>query len=359
MTGIHENDKSEADKPGNDGRASRRETVSCPFKVSVSVRFLVMSLISSMLLAFAVGRAARLMLLEGPRRALLAERKQSTLRDRLEYVDENIGSESALPLLVAKDGREIPHTRYTSKNFDTARSVASSSWLSRNRDVHATFNGGHAQVCYTYVNGTGTYSGQDSVAIKDAYEDEVDPQPAGEHLMLDIKNVDGAFLNSEQLLSLAMLDVVNEAELTLLSFHCHGLMPAGVSCVGVLLHNYISFHTWPAEGVIAFDLCSAGSKSILPVLPIVERLFGVPRTPSSPGQVVEQPEYRWAHKLRGFRHHPTKSSNLLLGTDLGANILSILGTELKEEVSKRTVFTPLTQFAHGMPPIAHVTVISF
>ena len=336
MTTKTKNDKSESDKHGDDGRASRRESASPPFKVSVSAKFLVMSLISSMLLAFAVGRAARLKLLEGPRRALLAERRQSTLRDRADYVDEHIGHERTLPLLVAKDGREIPHTRYTSKNFDTARSVASSTWLTRNRDVHTALDEGHAQVCSTDVNGTRTCSGQDSGAIENAYEDDVDPQPAGEHLMLDIKNVDGAFLNSEQRLALAMLEVIKEAELTLLSFHCHGLLPAGVSCVGVLLQReYISFHTWPAEGVITFDLCSAGPKSILPVVPIVEKLFGVPRSLSYPGQVVEQPEYRWAHKLRGFRHHPTTSSNLLLGTDLGASTLSLLGMEFKEEVSKR------------------------
>ena len=31
--------------------------------------------------------------------------------------------------------------------------------------------------------------------------------------------------------------------LTLLSYHCHSLLPAGVSCVGVLLESHISFHT--------------------------------------------------------------------------------------------------------------------
>jgi hypothetical protein len=176
-------------------------------------------------------------------------------------------------------------------------------------------------------------------------------------LMVDIKNVNGVFLNSEHLLSRAMVDVVNEAELTLLSYHCHGLTPAGVSCVGILLHNYISFHTWPVEGVITFDLCSAGSKSILPVLPIIERLFGVPRIPSHPGQVVESPEYRWAHKMRGFRHHPTRSSHLFLGTDLGAIVLRILGTEYKEEVSQQTVLMPLLLFAHSTPLVAHVTLL--
>ena len=332
---MNENDESESDEAGDDGRANHRETVSLPFKVMVSARFLVMSLVSSVLLAFAVGRAARLILLEGPRRALLAERRQSTLRNRPDYVNKYVGYESSLPSLIAIDERKIPHTRYTAKHFDTARSVIRSSYLARNRyGARTSIDEDHVQVCLTDEDGKRTCSGEDTVTTKDAYEDEVDTQPAGEHLMVDIKNVDGAFLNSEQLLSRAMVDVVKAAELTLLSYHCHGLTPAGVSCVGILLHNYISFHTWPVEGVITFDLCSSGSKSILPVLPIIERLFGVPRTPSYPGQVVEQPENRWAHKLRGFRHRPTKSSNLVLGTDLGKSILRILGVEYKKEVSQ-------------------------
>jgi S-adenosylmethionine/arginine decarboxylase-like enzyme len=309
-------------EPGDDGRANRREMASPLFKVLVSARFVIVSLISSILLAFAVGSAARIFLLEGPRHALLSERRQSSLRDRPEYLDKYAGNEPILPPLVARDGKKIPRTRYTSKNFDTARSSVSSSWLAKNRET-----GSDADTC----------SGEDSTTRDDDDDNEVDLQPAGEHLMVDIKNVNAVFLNSEHLLSRAMVDVVNEAELTLLSYHCHGLSPAGVSCVGVLLHNYISFHTWPVEGVITFDLCSAGSKSILPALPIIERLFGVPRTPSHPGQVVESPEYRWAHKMRGFRHHPTMSSHLFLGTDLGAVVLRILGTEYKEEVGQQTV----------------------
>jgi hypothetical protein len=124
------------------------------------------------------------------------------------------------------------------------------------------------------------------------------------------------------------------------------------------LGMHILFHTWPVEGVITFDLCSAGSKSILPALPIIERLFGVPRTPSHPGQVVESPEYRWAHKLRGFCHHPTMSSHLFLGTDLGALVLRILGTEFKEEVSQQTVLKCLYRnVLVQRHSFAHVTLL--
>jgi S-adenosylmethionine/arginine decarboxylase-like enzyme len=130
-----------------------------------------------------------------------------------------------------------------------------------------------------------------------------------------------------------MIDVVEAAGLTLLSYHCHGMEPTGVSCAGILTHNYIAFHTWPDEGVITFDLVAGGGKSILPVLPVIEERFGVPQAASYHGEAIAQPAVRWAHKLRGFRHDPTKISNLFQMTDLGECLLSILGTEFKEEVS--------------------------
>ena len=67
--------------------------------------------------------------------------------------------------------------------------------------------------------------------------------PAGQHLLVDLMNVEADFLNSEQRLANAMVECIKTAGLTLLSYHCHSLLPAGVSCVGVLLESHISFHT--------------------------------------------------------------------------------------------------------------------
>eukprot|EP00536_Pseudo-nitzschia_multiseries_P011743 jgi/Psemu1/206763/e_gw1.414.17.1 len=82
--------------------------------------------------------------------------------------------------------------------------------------------------------------------------------PAGQHLLMDIRNVQEAFLASEERLAKAMLDVVGDCGLTLLSYHCHGLAPSGVSCVGVLLESHVSFHTWPSQGVVTLDLFTCG-----------------------------------------------------------------------------------------------------
>ena len=57
--------------------------------------------------------------------------------------------------------------------------------------------------------------------------------------MIDIKDVDASFLNSEVDLANAMVELINETKLTMLSYHCHSLVPIGVSCVGVLLESHV------------------------------------------------------------------------------------------------------------------------
>jgi S-adenosylmethionine/arginine decarboxylase-like enzyme len=61
---------------------------------------------------------------------------------------------------------------------------------------------------------------------------------------VDFKDVDSDFLNSEERLAKAMIELTNESGLTLLSYHCHSLVPIGVSCAGVLLESHVAFHTW-------------------------------------------------------------------------------------------------------------------
>jgi S-adenosylmethionine decarboxylase proenzyme len=102
-------------------------------------------------------------------------------------------------------------------------------------------------------------------------------------------------LDSEERLSQAMVNTVTAAGLTMLSYHCHKLIPKGVSCVGVLLESHISFHTWPDEGVITLDLFTCGSNPLIPVVPTIQKLFGIPKDKDTNIQM------QWSHELRGFR----------------------------------------------------------
>lgn len=294
--------------------------------MEVSRRLLAASLFVSMLVAFAMGRTARLLLIQGPRQRILKEFA----------TNEAWNQPPPLAALFSTKGHKVPHTRYSSKNFDMARSVTMSSWLAIDRDPQILETHEHDCPVLDEQNESETCQGHSKSMIIRQDEDIGDgkrPQPTGEHIMVDIKNVDGAFLNSELRLARAIVDLVEEADLQLLSYHCHGFTPVGVSCVGILVRNYLAFHTWPESGVITFDLVASQPKSILPLLSAIERLFGVPCAPSYPGAAVEHPEIRWSYRLRGFHHDPTELSNLFQVTDLGKSMLSVLGTEYKQKVS--------------------------
>jgi S-adenosylmethionine decarboxylase proenzyme len=112
---------------------------------------------------------------------------------------------------------------------------------------------------------------------------------------VDIKGIEADFLDSEARLSHAMVETVKQSGLTMLSYHCHKLIPKGVSCVGVLLESHISFHTWPDEGVITLDLFTCGNKPLIPAVGTIKALFGIPRA-------NDEIHMQWSHELRGFRN---------------------------------------------------------
>ena len=273
-----------------------------PYKVMVSIRFVVLTITAAMLSAFAVGQLARFLLLG------------SHLGKRTAIRSGN----GNLPPPIARVGREIPQTIYTAKNFDTAR-TASSSLLMRRDDVEPP------------VKACSTDEQSCRAKAAEVFSDEDEEHlPAGQHLLVDLKGIDASFLNSEERLAHAMVEVVNQASLTLLSYHCHALVPSGVSCVGVLLESHVSFHTWPGSGVITLDLFTCGSNPLVPVVPIIERLFGVSAS------FKEKPTVRWSHTLRGFRNE----RGPLQMWDLSVGVLSNMEMDYKKEVRTSHVSCP-------------------
>ena len=97
-------------------------TESNPYVIRVSTRFLLLSLASSILVAFTVGRAARIILIEGPRNALLAEHEASAL-----YVRPEHSKKPALPTPQLIDGKSVPPIVYSAKIFHTSMGTSSSS----------------------------------------------------------------------------------------------------------------------------------------------------------------------------------------------------------------------------------------
>jgi len=121
-------------------------------------------------------------------------------------------SVSTLPVPVVPKDKDVPQTVFTSKNFavDNVR-TSNTMHLQRHEQQKA---------------------GEESsdMVTTEGQQDDAVHEPAGQHLLVDIKNVDASFLDSEQLLAEAMVKLVQESGLTLLSYHCHSMIPSGVSC---------------------------------------------------------------------------------------------------------------------------------
>jgi S-adenosylmethionine decarboxylase proenzyme len=221
-----------------------------------------------------------MLLMVNPQKKLLALNSASNETEGRDY--------RKLPHPIMKNGEESPMTIYTSKNFDTARSA------SINSRFIVTEEGEKCDELANECRNPDSPS-ESTPEAEDDDDDEVEHEPRGQHLLIDIANVDSAFLASEERLSIAMLELVKQCGLTLLSYHCHGMKPSGVSCAGILLESHVSFHTWPNEGVITLDLFTCGPGILLPFVSITKELFAIPSSPSH-----EQPKVVWSHKFRGF-----------------------------------------------------------
>jgi S-adenosylmethionine decarboxylase proenzyme len=279
-----------------------------PFVISLSVRFLIIAMFSVVVVAFSAGKFSMYFLL----------RRHGVITAPTEAITR------ALPLPVYPELKSVPHTVYSSKHYDTGAVAKSDSLLARRakRDDALVWQNVKQTIPLTQVE-----SSQQTTNNVNATVDQ--HEPSGQHLLVDIKGVDGVFLNSEEMLANAMVSLVELSGLTLLSYHCHKLPPIGVSCVGVLLESHISFHTWPIPGAISLDLFTCGEGSLLPILPEIERKFGVPRKPAVQGGLVEKPFMQWAHKKRGFR---SAEGNPEDDTDFNQFLLGWMEFDMKQLV---------------------------
>mmetsp|Transcript_14140 Transcript_14140/g.30833 ORF Transcript_14140/g.30833 Transcript_14140/m.30833 type:complete len:778 (-) Transcript_14140:74-2407(-) len=224
----------------------------------------------------------------------------------------------------------------TSPTTTSSTNNKQSSWSQHRVDVHMKILDGHVERL------------QNSSAAEIQQEDDIVDhgfdgyQPAGQHLLMDIQNVDPSFLLDTQRLASAMVEITTNSGLTLLSYHCHDLQaPMGVSCAGVLLESHVSFHTWPAAGIITLDLFTCGPASLLPLVPVLEELFAIATTPSNDddgdnGNIANglKPTMRWLYKKRGYRdYHEIVQENIRKNAALAA------GEEIEETATTPTAAT--------------------
>ncbi len=249
----------------------------------------------------------------------------------------------ALPFPVLPHGKKFPKAKYTSKHFSETVSdyenLHIKDMVGQGLDEECFFNDEGKKECIIDRTVNSTDLVEETASGEGGGKDD-EHLPAGQHLLVDIQHVDGAFLNSEHLLAKAMVDVVTESKLTLLSYHCHKLQPIGVSCVGVLLESHISFHTWPEAGVITLDLFTCGSGILVPVVPIIEKLFAVPKENINERETMSM--MKWRHQFRGFRKDNQWGNLENLAGDLGDSIMSDNEYFYRKEVAwARTKFQRL------------------
>ncbi|KAL7562640.1 hypothetical protein ACA910_015381 [Epithemia clementina (nom. ined.)] len=199
-------------------------------------------------------------------------------------------------------------------------------------------------------------------------------EPAGQHLLMDIHDVDPHFLLDMKRLAEAIVSLVAQSQLTLVSYHCHDLPQPSmmvVSCVGVLLKSNLKLHTWPQAGILTLDLFTCESKSLLSLKPMLEDLFAIPHPASlssssskpSSTQTVTTPIVRWTYKRRGYRDyfHAENATlvaneqearllrmNLLLGDSCGSDRY-FLGSE--PILATETEFQQVEIYESSLPPL--------
>jgi S-adenosylmethionine decarboxylase proenzyme len=289
------------------------------YTIRISINFLLSAIILVCTVAYGVGRFSATF-------AALRLTELYTKNSSISMSNDGIGAIRSLPLLLTSSKKNIPNSVYSSKHYERNNVTTTESLLSRR-----LANEDQSEPSSTSIERTVDTDGSIAAASSSVYNATLPPEPhnpSGHHLLVDFKSVNGKFLNSERLLAKAMIDLVEKSGLTMLSYHCHSLHPVGVSCVGVLLESHISLHTWPIPGAICLDLFTCGPNSLLPILPTIQRLFGVARIPAVHGSIVEQPFMQWSYKLRGFRAEPAGKS----AVDVRQFLHGWLEFDMKEKV---------------------------
>ena len=80
----------------------------------------------------------------------------------------------------------------------------------------------------------------------------------GNHLLLEVYDVNHDMLNDIHSLVEVMRGGIERAEMTILNVFTHQFTPQGVTIVIALSESHVSCHTWPEQGCIAIDVYTCG-----------------------------------------------------------------------------------------------------
>ncbi len=198
------------------------------FVVNLSARFILLFLFAVATVAFLTGAITPILLSTSLHHSPTSATTEDTINK-----EEEKSIPTMLPSPLVSNGHHlhVPLTNFTTKLFQQEATI---------HTVHLDRRG-------TSTENDDDDNDEDSSDDDDEEEEDTTQEeeeelhlPSGQHLLVDIKNVEPAFLNSEERLATAMVDLILETNAVLLSYHCHRLVPMGVSCVGVLLESHVS-----------------------------------------------------------------------------------------------------------------------
>jgi len=89
----------------------------------------------------------------------------------------------------------------------------------------------------------------------------------GNHLLLEVYNVEYTLLNTLEPLLEVMQNAVCRAGMTILNTSSHVFQPQGLTVVLTLSESHCSLHSWPEQGCAAIDVytCGEGNPKIVAI----------------------------------------------------------------------------------------------
>mmetsp|Transcript_5671 Transcript_5671/g.11995 ORF Transcript_5671/g.11995 Transcript_5671/m.11995 type:complete len:649 (+) Transcript_5671:156-2102(+) len=173
----------------------------------------------------------------------------------------------------------------------------------------------------------------------DRDEDDESAAGIGNQLLVDIKNVNSNFLNSEERLKKAMIALLAENDFEPVSYYCRSRNHAGYSCHGHFDEAVMNLYTFPFNGVISLDLLTRDEEDLISFLEKIEGVFAIPEEKIH--QLDEDyppPQMTWTHKLRNFRHEfgvedYHEGGKSVVEGELTQDILSQPGFEMKKQLA--------------------------
>ena len=92
----------------------------------------------------------------------------------------------------------------------------------------------------------------------------------GNHLILEVYDVDFELLNTLDPLLEVMTQGINRANMTILNIFSHKFSPQGLTILFALAESHVSLHSFPEEGCLTFDAYTCGSAN--PKIIVIELL---------------------------------------------------------------------------------------